>query len=95
MSILEYKVFFPAPGTRTNGLVGDIRKVTKRGWYITPFGYLEVLDTDPLRMQLLAYDGMLAVARYNNRMSTGTRGSPPHSWKRTKHLGSRTNRGFK
>lgn len=99
---------FPIPkfdklSRRSNGLIGDIRRATKKGYYLTPFGWLNV--SNPVKVgngymvfwgRCLSYDLTLMVERYNNNLGIKLPGEIVVSTKvHHKHPYVNTKRGFK
>lgn len=88
----------PKPGTRSNGVLGDINLAFRCGWYITPWGYLLVRKAgcQVFEAQAISYSADLIVGRYNNRMGSEQNISEyPLSWNLNKHKGLATGRGWK
>ena len=88
----------PKPGTRSNGLLGDINLAFRCGWYITPWGYLLIhkVRAEIFQAWLISYNAEQMVSRYNNRMGTEqATDEMPHSWRLTRSKGAATNRGWK
>ena len=91
------------PGTKSNGLIGDIRAARKKGYYLTPFGWLKV--DNPVKVgngytvfwgRCLSYDLTLMVERYNNNLGIKEPGAIVLSTKvHHKYPYLKTNRGFK
>lgn len=87
----------PRTGTRSNGLIGNVDEVTKLGYYITPFGWVRVVqyNEEVFHLEGITYDERLVVTRYNNRMSAMLWPCCwPLSYRLLRHPGLATKRGF-
>ena len=91
-------------GKRSNGLIGDIRQATKIGYYITPWGWMNVIrlsrESNGRWIILLAYDltqrvgwesGMLLVQRPTKQL-TNIHAQPSTLTAEVMWLGSGANR---